>query len=596
MTWCAGALWERVGGQWEVQAEGAASLMAIPAGLQRMMAQQYDDLPPQDQQVLEAASVTGSTFSTAAVAAGLEMEIEEVEARCAGLARRQQFLEASGLEHWPDGTVAERYRWRHTLYQEVVYDRLPAGRRWRLHRRIGARLETGYGEQAGTQATALAEHFVRGQDASRAVPYFQQAAQNALHRYGYQEAINHLTRALAVLPTLPATPARDQQELSMQTTLGVALMTLQGYSAPDVARAYTRAHALSQHAGETPELFPALWGLWAWYFVRGALQTAREMGEQLLALAHRVEASELLLEAYLALGATFQHLGELGRARTHFEQALALVDPPQHRAHAVLYGQDPQTIGLADLACILWVLGYPDQAMQRSHEALTVAQTVDHAYSRALAHFFAAWCAQLRRDLPATAAQAAAALTLAQEHAFHYLAALSLVFQGWAVAMQGQAAEGIAQMRQGLAAQQAVGAETNRPLYLALLAEAYGCIGQIPEGLQTLAEALAVVQQHHDHFYEAEVYRLQGEFLGSRAGEDHAAAEASLRQALAISQHQAAKAFELRAAMSLARLWQHQGRRHEAYNLLAPIYGWFTEGFDTPSLQKAKALLEEIGG
>ena len=339
-----------------------------------------------------------------------------------------------------------------------------------------------------------------------------------------------------------------------------------------------------------------MWGLWAWYFARGELQTAREMGEQLLALAHRVEASELLLEAYLALGATFQHLGELGRARTRFEKALALVDSPQHLAHIVLYGQDPQTIGLADLACILWVLGYPDQAMQRGHEALTVAQTVDHMYSLALAHFFAAWCAQLRRDLPATATHAAAALTLAQEHAFHYLAALSLVFQGWAIAMQGQAAEGIAQIRQGLVALQAVGAETNRPLYLALLAEAYGCIGQIPEGLQTLAEALVVVQQHHDHFYEAEVYRLQGEFLGSRAGEDHAAAEASLRQALATSQRQTAKAFELRAAMSLARLWQQQGRRHEAYNLLAPIYDWFTEGFDTPNLQEAKALLEELEG
>jgi predicted ATPase len=234
--------------------------------------------------------------------------------------------------------------------------------------------------------------------------------------------------------------------------------------------------------------------------------------------------------------------------------------------------------------------------MRRSHEALTVAQIVDHAYSRALAHFFAAWCAQLRRDLPATATHATAALTLTQEHAFHYhLAALSLVFRGWAIALQGQAAEGIRQMRQGLAAQQAVGAETNRPLYLSLLAEAYGCIGQVHEGLQMLAEALAVVQQHHDRFYEAEVYRLQGEFLRSRAGEDHAAAEVSLRQALIISQHQAAKAFELRAAMSLARLWQQQGRRHEACNLLAPIYGWFTAGFNTPNLQEAKALLEELG-
>ena len=235
--------------------------------------------------------------------------------------------------------------------------------------------------------------------------------------------------------------------------------------------------------GDTPQLFPVLWGLWVFSFVRGELQTGRALGEQLLALADRVHDPALLLEAHLALGANLQQLGEVVAARTHLEQALALFDPQQHRAHAFLYGHDPQVIGLAHLACILWVLGYPDQARQRIHEAQTVVQTVDHSYSRGLVHFFAAWFSQLSRNPQATATQAETVLTLAHEHAFHYLAALGRLFQGWAIAMQGQAAEGIAQMRQGLAAYQALAGGVSLPHFLALLAEAYGHAGQTTEGL-----------------------------------------------------------------------------------------------------------------
>jgi predicted ATPase len=561
-----------------------------------MIAQQYDDLPLQDQQVLEAASVAGQTCSAAAVAAGLEAEVEAVEARGAALVRRGQFLEASGLEYWPDGTVAERYRWRHTLYQEVIYARAPAGRRLRLHQRIGQREEAGYGAQASARAAALAEHFVRGRDDPRAVQYLQQAAQNALQRYAYREAIGHLTRGLTLLQALPATPERLQQELAMQATLGMALMTLQGYSAPDVERAYTRARTLAHEVEETPHLFPVLWGLWAFSFVRGELQIGYGQAEQLLSLAHRVHDPALLLEAHMAMGANMQHLGEVVAARTHLEQALTLFDPQQHRAHAFVYGHDPQVVGLADLACILWVLGYPDQAREQIQEALAVGQTVDHAYSRALAHFFTAWCAQLCHDPLAAATQAAVVLTLAHEHAFQYLVAMSLVLQGWAIAMQGQTAEGIAQMRQGLAAQRVVGAEINRPLYLALLAEVYGHVGQVAVGLQTLDEALAVMQQHSDHFYEAEVYRLQGTLWLRQAVSNAVQAEACFHQALAVARRQQAKSLELQAAMSLSRLWQQQGKRDDAYALLAPIYSWFTEGFDTADLQEARALLEAWTG
>ena len=238
------------------EAGSAAALQGMPASLRRMITQWYDDLPAQDQQVLDAASVAGLTWSAAAVAAGLAVAVEGVEARCAALARRGQWLAAQGLETWPDGTVAERYRWQHTLYQEVVYARIPAGQRFRLHRRLGARLAAGYGAQVGAHAPVVADHFVRGQDAAQAVPYLQLAAQLAAQRYAYAEAVGHLQQGLALLETLPATPEHVQHELTMQAALGVALMPLQGYSAPEVARAYTRARTLAQQVGDAPQLFP----------------------------------------------------------------------------------------------------------------------------------------------------------------------------------------------------------------------------------------------------------------------------------------------------------------------------------------------------
>jgi predicted ATPase len=426
--------------------------------------------------------------------------------------------------------------------------------------------------------------------------YLHQAAQQALQRYAYAEAVSHLEQGLALLQPLSATPERLQQELAMQATLGVALMPLQGYSAPDVERAYTRARTLAQQVGETPQLFPVLWGLWAYYFVRGALLTAHELGEHMLALAQRAQDPALRLEAHLALGANEQHLGEVVTARIHLEQALALFDPEQHRAHAWYYGQDPQVVGLADLACVLWMLGYPDQAWQRSHEALTVAETVDHIYSQGLVHFFAAWCAQLCRNPQVTAVQAAAVLTLAHEHAFASLGAMGMVFQGWAVAMQGQVAAGLAQMREGLEAYQALIGGVSRPLFLALLAEAHGQAGQIAESLALLAEALSVVQHTGDRWWEAELYRLQGEFLLMQSTNHAAEAVTCFQQALVLARRQQAKSLELRAAMSLARLWQRQGTRAEAHALLASIYGWFTEGFGTADLQDAAVLLDELGG
>jgi predicted ATPase len=362
-----------------------------------------------------------------------------------------------------------------------------------------------------------------------------------------------------------------------------------------VEQVYTRAQELCQQVGEPRQLFPVLWGLWRLSNYREELQRAGELGQQLLALAHQLQDPALLLEAHHALWPTLFYLGELAAARGHLEQGMALYDPQQHRSHAFLYGgHDPGECCQAYMAWTLWALGYPGQALQASDKGLTLAGELAHPASLAGALNAAALLHQFRRERQAVQEAAEAFMALATEQGNALVLARGMILYGWALFAQGQGTEGMVQIREGLTALQATGGDVRRPLFLALLAEAYGGIGQIEEGLNVLAEALAAVEKTGGRFCEAELYRLKGELLRTLSAEHHTEAETCLRQALDIARRQQAKSWELRAATSLSRLWQQQGKRNTARRLLEPIYGWFTEGFDTADLQEAKALLEEL--
>ncbi len=340
-------------------------------------------------------------------------------------------------------------------------------------------------------------------------------------------------------------------------------------------------------------------------------QTSTELAEQLLRLAQSVQDPVLLLEAHWALGVILLQFGEFVSAREHFEQGIALYDPQQHRSHAFLYGFDPGVGCLRYAAWELWLLGYPDQALQRSHEAVILAQEMSHPFSLAFALHFAVVLHQLRREGQAAQARAEAVIILSTEHGFVLSLALGTIMRGWSLVEQGQGEEGIAQMRRGVAAFQATGAKTWWPYFLALLAETCGKGGQAEEGLSVLAEALATVEKTGERWCEAELYRLKGQLtlqkfqvsgskfqvLGSpesgvRSPESEA--EECFKKAIEIAQRQSAKSLELRAVTSLSRLWQQQGKREEARQMLAEIYGWFTEGFDTRDLQEAKELIESL--
>jgi predicted ATPase len=496
--------------------------------------------------------------------------------------------------------VAGKYGFAHAVYQEVVYTRVPAARRVQLHRRIGEGEEAGYSVQAGEHAAELAVHFERGRDYPRALAYLKAAADNALQRYANLEVIGHLTKALALLKSLPDTPERHQQELNLLTALGPALLAIKGYGALEVEQTYTRARELCQQLGDPLQRSQVLWGLLTFYLVRAEHQTARELGEQLLTLAQRQQDAALLLVGHFALGAALYCLGEFAPAREHMEQSLALDGPQEDHAHPFSFGMDLGVFCRAWAAHALWHLGYPDQALTMSHAALTQARELSHPFSLALALGYAAILHQFRREERATHERAEAGMVLCREHGFAYYLTWGTILQGWVLAEQGQQEAGIAQMRDGLAAFRATGGEVRLPYYLTLLAEACGKAGQAADGLRLVAEALAQVEAKGERWREAELHRLQGELRlqqwDSMAGDSPVLTEAEthFHEALAIAQRQHAKLLELRAAMSLSRLWQQHGKRDEARKLLAPVYGWFTEGFDAADLQEAEALLEEL--
>lgn len=578
----------------DLAARVAAVAETVPAGVQQLIELQLGHLRAEEQDVLAMASV----------AAGLATALERPEAVCEALAQRGQCLEAGRLAVWPDGTVSGQYRFRHALYQKVLYRRLGSGRRVRYHRAIGTRLEGGYGAQAAQVAAELAMHFVRGRDPARAVPYLQHAAATALQRYAYREALAQLTTASEILATLPDTLERTRQELELQLALGQALFAIKGQGAPEVAQAYQRARALCQQVEETAPLGLGLVGLRMWYFARAELAVAHELSERLLHLTQHVPEPALLLEAHRSAGMTWLCEGELAVARMHLEHGIALAasdSPP-----APLVGQRGSMPGmLPAVAChaydswALWQLGYADQAMRRGHEALALAQMLAHPFSMATAMNTQAALHLFRGEGQAALQQAEASLTLATKHELAHVAAVGMIRLGGALVGQGQAAAGIAQLSRGVEASRAIGWLIFLPYALALLAEAYGHISQPHAGLQVLAEAHAVVKQTGEHWWQAELHRLQGELLLQQGNPGlhqpaATAAAACLQQALDTARRQQARALELRAAMSLSRLWQQQGKRAAAYALLAPLYDWFTEGLETADLQEARALLEEL--
>ncbi len=500
-----------VEGRWSLQSSIAEIAPGIPDSLRQLLEKQSERLTFADRRLLQAASIAGTEFSLPVVAAALGVDEGDAEERAETLVEQQQFLKRAGVSLWPDGSETARYAFQHVVHQHFWHERAPVAQRQLWHRRIGEYLLAAYGLQTAEIAGELAVHFEQGRDTRRAIEFYRQAATTAEHRHAHQEALTHVSTALQLLPTLPDPGDRNRQELTLQLTSGALLTAVKGYTAPEVEQAYIRARELCARDDNTPELFSALHGLCRFFAVRADNDSARELGEQLVRLARQQQDAVAITEAHYALGTVLFYLGQFAEARLHLEQGLAHYDRLSHHLHADLFGQDPGVACHAQLAWILWVLGYPEQATQESEAAVALARELAHPFSLAFALHFRAALHQFQRNNQGAQQGAEELLAFAHEQAFPYWQVMGLMLQGRELALHGKQESGIVQIRQGLTALHTLGTAIARTYWLALLAEATRDSGAYEESAAALSEALAAAATHNERHWEAELYRIQGE-------------------------------------------------------------------------------------
>jgi predicted ATPase len=570
----------------------------LPGSIRGLIQRKLDRLEESDRRLLVAASVQGQQFDAAVVARALERDAAEVEERLAVLDRVHALVRCLGEYDLPDRTPTVRYGFVHVLYQNALYGSLQPTRKAAWSAAVARVLLSCHGEQSPAVAAELALLFEAARDWSRAAEYCLVAAQNAARVFATHEAAGLARRGLESLRKLPDTPARARRELQLQITLGVQMQASGSFGALEAEQAFSRARVLCKEVSEGQEVFPVLWGLWMHYASRAESGVTAELTEQLRALAHGASDPALLVPAHLAL--LEDHCvkrGDFAAARTHLEQGLALYDPQQHGGYVSRHGYDLGVLLLGWGAWALHFLGYPEQALESTRRSVALARAQGHPHSLAFALADASFVYLLHGELTAARAHAEENVTLSTEQEIPSHLAAAHLLRGAVLAAQGCGAQSIAPLREGWAAWLATGAVVTSTWALTALAEALGRAGQAEEGLAAVAEGLALAQSKGELYYEAELHRLQGELLllqskAQAAGQVEA--EACFRSAIAISQRQQAKCWELRAAMSLVRLYRQQGRPAEARPLLAQTHGWFTEGFDTLDLREAKALLKEL--
>jgi predicted ATPase len=557
-----------------------------------VIAERVGRLDQAAREALRVASVEGEIFTAEVVAQVQSADTRETIACLSGdLERRHRLVRAQEIQRLGTRRLS-RYRFGHILFQNYLYHSLDAVERAHLHEAVGTALEGLYGEETQEIAVSLARHFQEAGVVEKAVRYLFQAGEKAKRGSANEEAMAHLTRGLELLKTLPETPERSRWELDLQIALGVPLILTRSHVAPEVGSLYSRARELCEQIGDPPQLFQALLGLRRFYLHRGELPTARELGERLLALAQDEQDPDLRLRAHMMQGETLYRMGDFSDAQDHYDKGMALYDPGQHRYQMYLYGNDTGVLCQVFQALVLWHLGYPDQALQLNREGLSRAQELDHPFTLACALYFTAVLNCFRREARAVRELTEELLGISKERGFALYRAWGTVLHGWALAEQAELEDGIAQMARGLAAWRDMGAELLLPHFLSFLAEAYGKADYVDAGLRLVTDALEMVEETGERTYEAELQRLKGELSLRR--EDEAEAEACFQRALDAARRQNAKSWELRAAMSLGRLWWKQGEIARARELMGGVYDRFTEGFDTADLTEASALLDAL--
>jgi predicted ATPase/class 3 adenylate cyclase len=569
-----------------VAEQGAgATASSVPDTVQAVLHARMDRLPRPVKRLLYAAAVLGKDGMVPLLQAVTEVSEE-------ALTQGFHHLQGAELLYETYTPPARRYTFKHALTHEVAYQSLVRQARRQWHSRIVQVLEAQFGELVETQPEVLAHHCTEAGLTAQALVYWQRAGARAVERSANIEAVSHFRRALQLVATLPPTPERVSQELTFQLALASPLLIVQGHTSPDVQQAYTRAYTLSQQLDDAAQRFAVLAGLWRFYLSDAQLGTAAELATQCWEVAQALSDVNPQQEAYLMVGSTAFFQGEFPTARTQLEQAAAVHDAQAGRRLARSRGTAPGVVSRARLAWTLWRLGYPDQARRRSQEAIALAEEVAHAYSLTFARLYDAhlygWCGLAAE----TRTRMNALLPVMREQGFVQFLGCGLMRYGWALAAQGEVAAGITHLQEGLTIQDTYGVMLGHQEIFAVLAWAYQQAGQLAEGFAAIDQALELAFAHNEQYCLSELHRLYGELC--RQDGRLSEAETAFQQARTVARQQQAKAFELRSALSLSRLWHAQGQHAAARQCLAEVYGWFTEGFDTQDLREAHALLQTL--
>ena len=567
---------------------GPLPALAIPATLHDSLMARLDRLAPV-KEVAQIGAVVGREFDHELLAAVVPLDEEALREAL------RQLTEAELL--FRRGTPPEAtYSFKHALVQDAAYQSLLRSRRQQLHARIAQVLERDFAAAMETRPEVLAHHYTEADLGQAAVDYWLRAGQRAIERSAYLEAIAHLRKGLSLLERLADTPERSQREYQLQSAVGGALVATKGFASPEVEAAYLAARDAARRMADPSQLFTATWGLWLVYQQRARFETAQDLLRDLFTLADRAGDPGLRLQAHHASWTTSLYLPDLSACWRHAEQGIALYDGGRHHDHKFRYGgHDPGACCRYNGAVALWQLGYPQRAAQVVGDAVALAEELAHPVTLAVTLMFACFVHQHRREASLVQDLARRTIALCAEQGLvQHILATGAIMQGWANAVRGAAGDSTREMRQGLDALQATSVDVRRPYYLALFAEACARDGELDQGLRAIAAALDLVERTGERRWEAEIRRLNGELLLARSSENRAQAEACFRTACEIARNQSGRSLELRATTSLARLWAERGERRKAHDLLAPVYGWFTEGFDTADLKGAKDLLEEL--
>jgi len=556
---------------------------AVPASLHASLMARLDRLGPA-REVAEMGAAIGREFSHALLAA-VARQPE------AGLGAALDRLIAAGLMIRQGLPPHATYRFKHALMQDAAYGTLLRGRREALHARIAEVYERQFHEVVEARPELLAHHLERAGFAERAIGFWLKAARTAIGNGAVAEAVAQLRRGLALVGDLTDESVWEPHEIELQIALGNALMALRGYSAPETDAAFHRARELCLDGGDTTQLIRVLWGQFSGHFAGGRERASLAVAEELLALAERLDDAGGRQMGHASVGASLLHLGCFVEARAQFDRALA-VGGGHQREWAFRYGQSGRVVALSYLSLDLLLLGFPDQACRRAEQSIEEAQRLSHPPSLCFAHSIASRVYYLRGDHKSLAEHSAIVARLADEQGLGLWQALGSIYVGWSRGEDGATDEAIDLMRAGLTKYRAAGAGLGMPLYFLSLAKTEARAGNRSDAQRLVGEAQAVIDRGEEGWLSAEVQRLAGETALLSPEPDLVKVQTHFERAIAVAREQQAKLWELRAAMSMARLWRDHGKSQQARDLLGPVYSRFSEGFDTFDLQDAKALLD----